>query len=164
MTAYNWLCFVRVWGKYFLRYVWDLNDKQAVQHYQLLCEFIDLFRTICQHEITTDEIAELRTKIKSALHAYETIVPVTEHDIIIHLMHHIPDQLERYGPCRTWWMFHVERFFGWCSRAVHKHNDVEASLMNTYKFNFCIGVKPAVVGKQTVQQNKKTRKNAHKSA
>jgi hypothetical protein len=148
MTAYNWLCFVRVYGKYFLRYLFDLKNKQALLQYKLLCDFVDIFRIICRHEISTDEINELRHKIQSSMREFERLVPTTEHDIIIHLLHHIPDQLERYGPTRTWWMFHVERFFGWCSRAIHTHNNFEATLMNTYRMNFCVSIKDILPGKQ----------------
>jgi len=51
----------------------------------------------------------------------------------MHLLHHIVDGIQRFGPVYSTWMFPYERFNSWmCRRALNRANP-EATIMQTYR-------------------------------
>ena len=50
-----------------------------------------------------------------------------------HLLHHIPDGMERFGPVHSTWMYAYERFNSWMARRAMNRCLPEATIMATYR-------------------------------
>jgi hypothetical protein len=64
------------------------------------------------------ETESLKRNVAEALAMYQTAIPASEHVIMIHLMGHLVDQMEQFGPLRGTWMFGLESFLGSLKGAV----------------------------------------------
>jgi hypothetical protein len=51
--------------------------------------------------------------------------------MMTHLLTHLADQLEEYGPMREYWMFRLESFFGVQTQLIKTRSNPEANLMQT---------------------------------
>ena len=50
-----------------------------------------------------------------------------------HILHHLPEGIERFGPVHGTWMFAYERFNSWlCRRALNRRHP-EATILRTYQ-------------------------------
>ena len=60
----------------------------------------------------------------------------------MHLLHHIVDSIELYGPVYSTWMFAYERFNSWITRRVKNRRHPEATVMETYRvgYHFIVSV------------------------
>lgn len=137
MIAYNWIAFVRCYGKYFLRYIWTFGrnryGKDDVELYKLCCRLIDMCRDLCRHAFSMAQLDQLELDVKTTMEQFYKLAPNSQHVIIIHLFHHLIQQLTDYGPARSWWAFHTERFFGVLARAMKKRNDKEATMFGAWR-------------------------------
>jgi len=59
--------------------------------------------------IKRSELPALKQLVHGALTHASIVFPVYQHDIIIHLMHHIVDGIEQHGPPRALAMWAFER-------------------------------------------------------
>ena len=50
-----------------------------------------------------------------------------------HLLHHIPDGIQRFGPVHSTWMYAYERFNSWMGRRAMNRCLPEATIMATYR-------------------------------
>lgn len=51
----------------------------------------------------------------------------------MHLMHHIAEGIEKFGPVYSTWMYPFERFNSWlCQRALNRAHP-EITIMETYR-------------------------------
>jgi hypothetical protein len=64
---------------------------------------------------------------------FKANLPITENDIVFHVLLHIPDQLRYFGPVRTYWMFYFERFVGYLASNINSRVHPEANLIITSK-------------------------------
>ena len=53
--------------------------------------------------------------------------------ITMHLLHHIPEGLSKYGPVYGTWMWQYERFNSWICRRVLNRQHPEATVLETYR-------------------------------
>lgn len=102
-TAYDWVQFVRSYGKYFL------SQYYSGEALIVLVQLLDLMKLVLCGNITAD--------VQEALHAARLVVaqdfsrlPRTELGIVFHnLIFHLPDTIGRWGPVRGYWCFPFER-------------------------------------------------------
>ena len=52
---------------------------------------------------------------------------------MFHLLHHLPMFMKRFGPIRSYWMYHFERFNSWISRRVLNRRHPESTVIETYR-------------------------------
>jgi len=135
VTSYQLLCMFRVWGLYVLR---NLGlDKAAFQ--TVLCLFSCIQR-MTYHSLTQQHIDQLLADTLKLMKMIETHMPLSERDIIVHLMCHIPAQLSNYGPARGFWCFGTERFFNHAKKVMKQRKSPGAHLMRiTLKDNASVG-------------------------
>ena len=143
MTASNWLYFCRCYGKYFLRsaYVSRNNtDSSTQQRFSIICNLFDIFNLMTAHVFTPSMITYLDRKINQFLLDWYTYAPVSEHDIVFHIMKHVPIQIERYGPVHSYWMFTYESFFKHLGALMKLVSNPEANLMLVWVHSFAVNV------------------------
>ena len=56
----------------------------------------------------------------------------------MHLIRHIFDGIQHFGPVYASWMFAYERFNSWLHRRVMNQRYPEATLMETYRVGYFI--------------------------
>jgi hypothetical protein len=56
----------------------------------------------------------------------------------MHLLHHIPDGLSKFGPVYGTWMWQYERFNSWICRRVLNRQHPEATVLETYRVYCCL--------------------------
>ncbi|XP_065893669.1 uncharacterized protein [Dysidea avara] len=80
----------------------------------------------------------LRDDLNTALALLEWDFPISVLDITTHLLHHVVDGIERFGPVYSTWMYPYERFNSWLSRRALNQFRSEATIMETYWiFEWC---------------------------
>jgi hypothetical protein len=122
MTAYHWLNFTKVYGKYlfFARYskpTDGLPFKNAPHRMNTsldgLCQLMDLLTSCLASHATTDTKARTDELVKEFATRFDEMLPITEKVINMHnLIFHIPDMIKRWGPVRGFWCFPFERSAG----------------------------------------------------
>jgi hypothetical protein len=115
---------VKYLGRYCLRGAVDQDV------YDVVTELFDVMRDLLKNDITISEIPAIRVRAIEALVEFEDVIPKTEHAMIVHLLLHICDMMERWGPVRSVWMFPYERFIGFLSRCIKNRRYPEASLIS----------------------------------
>jgi len=53
--------------------------------------------------------------------------------LVMHLLHHVPFYIRKYGPVRAYWMFKFERFNSFLNRIMTQERHREANLIEAYK-------------------------------
>jgi hypothetical protein len=99
----------------------------------VLSKLMKILSKICQHRLTSSLIHNLDDEIKSFMELFNSVVPITEHDIVFHMIVHMPEQLKYFGPVRTYWMFYFERYTGYLASHIHNLKVPEANLINASK-------------------------------
>jgi len=110
MTAHHWVNFVRCYGKYLLQQAYDSTKPEAQITLNALCRILDLLALCLRSHVTTESKQQTDELVDEVLHIFETIIPTTEHAIVVHLLlRHIPDTIRLWGPVRSYWCFPFER-------------------------------------------------------
>ena len=58
----------------------------------------------------------------------------------MHLIRHIVDGMQQFGPVYATWMYGYERFNSWLHRRVTNRRYPEATLMETYRVSFSFSI------------------------
>ena len=77
-------------------------------------------------------LVKLEVQVHEALALLETSIPRAELVMMIHLMGHLPHQIQKFGPLRHSWMFPLESFFGVLKRSIEYRKIPEAAIMTRY--------------------------------
>jgi hypothetical protein len=104
LKANDWQHLVEYVGAYLL--VGILPDDQL----ELWRELCGILATMARRVISVAEIAALRQRTISFLVLFERRVPSTELAIVFHLLVHFADEIERWGPAKSYWMYFIERY------------------------------------------------------
>ena len=54
----------------------------------------------------------------------------------MHLLHHIVEGIELFGPVYSTWMFAYERFNSWITRRITNRRYPESTVMETYRVGY----------------------------
>ena len=114
-SAWNVLCFVRIYGIYILSEL--IEDHEVMKMY---IDFISLLEALSHHSYTNGEVEALKVRTNEVMKNFEKLVPITEQTMITHSIYHIIDQIERWGPVRSYWRFPHERMCGVITKMIKK--------------------------------------------
>ena len=98
-----------------------------------LIELCDVVQLLCAHSVNMKELDSLEYRVHRVLSLLERDFPVTIHVISLHLLHHLPMYIRRFGPVYGYWMYPMERFNSWIARRVLNHRYPESNVMETYR-------------------------------
>lgn len=98
-----------------------------------LTELCNVTHLLCAETVHVQELDSLECRVHHVLSRLERDFPMSIHVITIHLLHHLPMYLRRFGPTYGFWMFPMERFNSWISRRILNRRFPEASVMETYR-------------------------------
>ena len=127
MKSHNWIS-VASEGiiKFCLRGTLSLDCRNTLF---LLC---DIIHDLCAESQSLDGVDEVRQRLNIVLARLERDFPITMQNITTHLLRHIVDGINRFGPIYSTWMFVFERFNSWlCQRCLNKLYP-EATCIQTY--------------------------------
>lgn len=154
MTASMWLNFCRCHGKYLLRYGMDPKHKHAdrtaanrprptpaenqsfTETCGLVCDLIECFRMVTYHSITECHVNATERHINRTLELYHRLAPESHHNMIVHLLKHVPLYMRHWGPVRCYWNFDLERFFAFANRAMKQRQHPDATLIQEWRSTF----------------------------
>ena len=121
---------------------------------ETLIFFLDTVTLLLSESHVNCKLKELKDKLNVALALIERDFPISIQvyiglkaynvhmcigfvvliqDITTHLMHHIIDGIEQFGPVYSTWMYSYERFNSWLSRRALNRFRPEATIMETYR-------------------------------
>lgn len=81
---------------------------------------VSLVTTACKHSMTQLRMDSYRENTRHYLDTLKKVYPgfiIPSH----HMIFHIYDFLERFGPIRAWWCFPFERLIGRLQKLPHNH-------------------------------------------
>ena len=113
--------------KYCLRGLLGTNQRST------LFELCDVVSCLLAEEIDLQTIESLEYRVHRVLSLLERDFPVSIHVIMIHLLHHLPMYIARFGPAYGFWMFPIERFNSWLARRVLNRRYPESTVVETYR-------------------------------
>ena len=102
---------------------------------QSLFQLFDVLSKICLEVMSSDVVDKLKEDVHIVLACIERDFPMSIQVITLHLLHHLPLYLERFGPVYSFWMFPFERFNSWISRRVLNRRYPESNIVETYRLS-----------------------------
>ncbi|CAC5363295.1 unnamed protein product [Mytilus coruscus] len=60
-------------------------------------------------------------------------VEAEDHNLITHLLHHIPESYNDFGPLYDRWLYPLERANSWITRQILQHGHEESTVVQTYR-------------------------------
>ena len=100
-----------------------------------LNELCDVLCNLCAEEVDLQTIYSLEYRVNRVLALMERDFPVSIHVITIHLLHHLPMFVRRFGPLRGFWMYPKERFNNWIKCRVLNRRYPESTVIETYRLH-----------------------------
>lgn len=96
-------------------------------------ELCDVIQSILSGDVDLSLIDTLEYRVHRVLSLLERDFPVSIHVTMLHLLHHLPKFIRRFGPVHGYWMFSMERFNSWIARRVHNRRFPEATIIESYR-------------------------------
>jgi hypothetical protein len=127
MTAYDFQVVFTMLGKTLFHDIF--TDKRI---YDLLCRLQEVFRCILNHTVTLSLLPALRQRIVEALVLWEDILPDSQQNTVPHILLHVCDDMQYFGPVRNYWMYCFERYISMLSRWAKSKRFVGASILQMY--------------------------------
>lgn len=109
---------------------------------RLVCDVIEAFRMVCCHSITESHVIATQQHIDRTLLSFHLLVPVTHHNMMVHLLKHMPMYMKHWGPVRCYWNFDLERFFSFANRAMKQRQNPAATLVEAWRSTFVSSTDP----------------------
>jgi hypothetical protein len=85
------------------------------------------------------EFQSLQLDVAESMALVEMEFPPSFFDIMTHLLYHIVEELDMWGPVTTRWIYHVERYMKTLKSYVRNMARLEASMAEMYVKDECIG-------------------------
>lgn len=98
-----------------------------------LMELCDVISLLCSEEVDIAGLDALEYRLHRVLSLMERDFPATVHVITLHLLHHLPMYIRRFGPVYSFWMFPMERFNNWIKSRVQNRRYPESNVVETYR-------------------------------
>jgi hypothetical protein len=127
MTAYDFQVVFTMLGKTLFHDIF--KDKRM---YDLVCRLQEVFRCILNHTVTPSLLPALRQKIVETLVLWEDILPDSQQNTVPHILLHVCDDMQYFGPVRNYWMYCFERYISLLSRYAKSRRFVGASIVQMY--------------------------------
>jgi len=109
MNASHYLDFLQKYALYVLDNVFDNKEVQDTA-----MEMVRMFLLLVKKEHKKSEMPQLRQTVIKTLMKWEKVAPDMVKPIILHLLVHLVDDIERFGSVYNFWMFAPERMIGRC--------------------------------------------------
>ena len=98
-----------------------------------LYELSDVVSKLVDEEINPVHLDKLEYRVHRVLSLLERDFPVSIQVVMLHLLHHLPFYIRRFGPVYGYWMFPVERFNSWIARRALNRRYPESTVLETYR-------------------------------
>ena len=98
-----------------------------------LVELCDVMQVLCAETVNVQNLDSLEYRVHRVLSLLERDFPVSLHVISLHLLHHLPTYLRRFGSMYGFWMYPMERFNSWISCRILNRRFPESNVMETYR-------------------------------
>ena len=98
-----------------------------------LMELCDIVSVLCSEEVNVQTMDAVEYRVHRVLSLMERDFPATIHVITLHLLHHLPMYMRRFGPLYSFWMYPMERFNNWIKNRVLNRRFPEATVMESYR-------------------------------
>ena len=109
MNASHYLDFLQKYALYALDNVFQDKEVQDTA-----MEMVQMFLLLIKKEHKKSEMPQLRQTVIKTLMKWEKFAPDMVKPIILHLLVHLVDDIERFGSVYNFWMFAPERMIGRC--------------------------------------------------
>jgi hypothetical protein len=106
--------------------VYCLQDYLAFHQRRVLQRLFIVVHELTRAVLTTRRVRQLELDLTEVLTETEFYFPYFINTINFHLLHHLPDQLQRAGPAPFHWMYPQEREFGRCVDRVQSVEETMA--------------------------------------
>lgn len=98
-----------------------------------LLELCDVISSLCAEKLDMQIIDSLEYRVHRVLSLMERDFPACIHVITLHLLHHLPMFVRRFGPLHGFWMYPTERFNNWIKNRVQNCRYPESTVVETYR-------------------------------
>ncbi|XP_062596774.1 uncharacterized protein LOC134258258 [Saccostrea cucullata] len=120
---------------------WCIRGFLPPKQEETLFFVFDTLKRVISSSIYQAAIEQLQIDVHHALCLVERDFPLSLQNLTTHLIHHIVDGLEEFGPVYGRWLFPYERANGWISRQCLRKGVEESTVMETYvvsliKYNY----------------------------
>ena len=112
-----------------------LRDMLGSTQRQSLFNFLDVLSLLCAEEVDMQAHENLNSTVHKALVLIERDFPLSLQVIVVHLLHHLPKYISRFGPVYNFWMYPYERFNSWVTRRVMSRRFPESTVIETYRLS-----------------------------
>ena len=97
-----------------------------------------MFRRICDSVWNPLEFEALQADIAQSMALLEIHFPPSFFDIMTHLLYHLVDELDMFGPLSTRWMYSIERYMKTLKHYVRNMARPEACMVEGYARDECL--------------------------
>jgi hypothetical protein len=111
-------------GKYTLYGICD------PRFYEVISGVSDIFRTLTARPVLKSRLRAFRLKMVETMCRWDKLLPVSEHFILFHALHHIYQFLFFAGESEAYWMYVFERMNSLLKRLIRNRKDPEANIVN----------------------------------
>ena len=98
-----------------------------------LMELCDVLSILCSEQVNIQNMDAVEYRVHRVLSLMERDFPATVHVITLHLLHHLPMYMRRFGPVYSFWMYPMERFNNWIKNRVLNRRFPEATVIESYR-------------------------------
>ena len=98
-----------------------------------LMELCDVLSILCSEQVNIQNMDAVEYRVHRVLSLMERDFSTTIHIIILHLLHHLPMYMRRFGPVYSFWMYPMERFNNWIKNRVLNRRFREATVIESYR-------------------------------
>lgn len=109
-----------------------LRNMLGKKQRQTLFLLFNTLSKLCAEEVSVDGIDSLEKVVHETLACIERDFPLSVNVISLHLVHHLPLFIRRFGPLYSFWMFPFERLNSWLHRRILNRQYPESCIIETY--------------------------------
>ncbi|CAC5376590.1 unnamed protein product [Mytilus coruscus] len=110
---------------------WCIRGLLAMSQEETLFNLFEVIKRLTQPSYTTEQLQGLIEDTSTAVVLLERDFPLTLQNITTHLLHHISEGYEDYGPLYDRWLYPFERANSWVTRQILQHGHEESTVMQT---------------------------------
>ena len=100
---------------------------------QTLFQLYDILARLCAEEVRLSKILALEREVHEVLASMERDFPLSLQVIVVHLLHHLPAFISRFGQFHSFSMYPFERFNSWITKRVLNRRYPESAVVETYR-------------------------------
>ena len=128
VTAQQWLLYALVYARACLV---NLIPRDAFQCMKILCKITDI---LAKHKLSKDDIEVLSNLLQNHHHMFSKLYGKWVVSINYHMILHIIDTLQDFGPCHVFWCFGYERMNGTIVDVPCSGRAVEKEMFQKFQF------------------------------